>query len=229
MLKRTIFLLLILPFMLLACSTSDDAAQTENNEVIEAENESAVQEQDEPEVEESETADSVATVYAVDTAASTLTWTGSKPIGDSHSGTIDLASGELAVQDGELVNGDFVIDMTTIAEENNTTRLEGHLASDDFFGVATYPEAMLNIVTVEETADGMYDVTADLTIKEITNQITFPVEAAIEGGTLTGSAEITFDRSLWDVRYGSGSFFDNLGDDLINDEIEMVIEIVANS
>lgn len=167
------------------------------------------------------------TAYLVDTSASTLTWRGAKPIGDFHTGTLQISEGALVGNGDSFVSGTFTIDMTTLAESENTTQLENHLKSDDFFGVASYPTASLEIVSATAT-DGGYDVTANLTIKATTNEITFPAVVTIADGTVNASAEITFDRSQWDVRYGSGSFFSDLGNDLINDEIELSVEIVAN-
>ncbi len=168
------------------------------------------------------------TVFVVDPAASVLTWTGSKPIGDSHTGTIDLIDGQLVANGETFVSGGFNIDMTTIDDEDGNGRLEGHLKSDDFFGVETFPTASVEIISATPVDAGTFDVVANLTIKEITNEITFPVSVEIVDGALTGTASIEFDRSLWDVRYGSGSFFSDLGNDLIDDMISLEVVLVAN-
>lgn len=168
------------------------------------------------------------TLYIVDNAASSITWTGSKPIGDSHTGTINLNAGTLVGNGDAFVHGRFTIDMTTITDSENSARLENHLRSEDFFNVVTHPIATLEIISATPT-NGGYEITANLTIKEITNEITFPATVTIADGTINASADITFDRSKWDVRYGSGAFFSDLGDDLINDEIELQVVIVAKS
>lgn len=173
-------------------------------------------------------------MYTIDTAASTLIWTGSKPIGSSEAGTIDISEGQMTVMDNQLVSGSFVIDMTTITPTDLSgdmaNRLAGHLNSDDFFGVETYPTSSLTLKSAEPTdVDNQYLVTADLTVKEITEEITFITDVTVEEGTLTATADIVFDRANFDVRFGSGSFFENLGDDLINDDIEMAVTLVAMS
>ena len=241
-------LLLVFPILLFACSptvvevtntpvpTAPTLAPEPTAEPVEVEAgadetvvEAAVSEEvaasEEPaDTDEEEVAQSAAT-FTVDPALSTLTWTGAKAVGSSHTGTIDLNDGELIVEGDTLLSGMFTIDMTTIHE--GSVRLESHLKSDDFFGVDTYPTATLDIL--ETTADSAetYTVRANLTIKDITNEITFPATATIDGNTLTANADVTFDRSLWNVQYGSGSFFNDLGNDLINDDIDMVIELVA--
>ena len=180
-------------------------------------------------VEEEAAEEAVASdvVYVVSGADSTVSWTGAKAVGNSHSGTVDISDGSLVVQDGALVSGSFVMDMTTIS--SSPGRLVDHLKADDFFGVATFPTASLSIVSVESLGGDQYAVTADLTIKEITNPIEFTATASVDGGTLTATADMVFDRSLFDVQYGSGAFFSGLGDDLINDEVEMSVEISASS
>jgi len=167
-------------------------------------------------------------VYTIDAAASTVDWFGAKAVGSSHTGTVDIADGEMTVASDQLVAGSFTIDMTTI-HTDDSARLLGHLKSDDFFGIETYPTASLVLKSAEPTdTEGQYEVVADLTIKENTNEITFMADVAVEDGSITANADIVFDRSLFDVRFGSGSFFDDLGDDLINDEVEMTVAIVAN-
>lgn len=169
--------------------------------------------------------------HAVDAAKSTVTWKGEKVTGE-HVGNIDLKSGDLEIKDGELVGGEFVIDMTSIESMDLTGeykgKLEGHLKSDDFFGVATYPIASLKITEVKATdKKGNYDVTADLTIKNITKPITFTTTLINTEGLIYANSNIIIDRSEYDVKYGSGSFFDNLGDQTIYDDFTLTVNLVA--
>lgn len=167
----------------------------------------------------------------VNTEASTITWTGTKVVGKSHTGTLQLKSGSLDITKGELKGGSFVIDMTTLTDTDLEgewkDKLEGHLKSDDFFGVATYPTASFAITSVKSTGDNTYDVTGDLTIKGKTESISFPATISEKGKGYEAIANVTFDRSKFDVRYGSGSFFDNLGDNAINDDIQLEVSLVT--
>lgn len=134
----------------------------------------------------------------------------------------------------QFVDGTITIDMTTIATTSQSggmaEQLVGHLSSDDFFGVETYPTSILVIKSAEPTdVDNQYLVKADLTIKETTGEIEFTTDVTVGDGTLTATADIVFDRAEFNVQYGSGSFFDNLGDKLINDEVEMTVTLVANN
>ena len=139
-----------------------------------------------------------------------------------------MAEGSLTLSGGELVAGSFVLDMTSIASTDGAPgRLVEHLNSDDFFGTATFPTASLVIVSAESLGDGNYAVVGDLTIKGITNPIEFTASASESDGVVNATADIVFDRSLYDVQFGSGTFFSDLGDDLISDEIEIAVELVA--
>ena len=75
-----------------------------------------------------------------------------------------------------------------------------------------------------EKSDNSYEVQGVLTIKDISHPITFDVE--VDGNTL--NANLTFDRSLYDVRFRSGSFFENLGDKLIVDDIDLEVTLELN-
>lgn len=173
-----------------------------------------------------------AVTYTVDTEASTLEWYGERPVGGSENGVVQIAEGRLTFMGDALVDGLMVIDMTTIEPTSKTGdmlgRLTGHLKSDDFFAVETYPTSTLVIKSAEPTAvENQYMVTGDLTIKETTDEIQFTTDVVVGDGTLTATAEIVVDRSIYNVQYGSGSFFDNLGDDLISDEMQMTVSLVA--
>lgn len=161
----------------------------------------------------------------LNTEESTISWVGKKVTGQ-HNGTIGIKSGELVMDGEKLKGGSFVIDMTTIAVTDlkagqGKEKLEGHLNSDDFFGVKTYPEAMIKISKVMGLGKGQYKVLADITIKGKTQEISF--DAMVNEGRAT--AEITIDRSKFDVKYGSGSFFDNLGDNLIYDDFMLTVNL----
>lgn len=172
--------------------------------------------------------------YVVDTAASSIAWRGEKPLKYDHVGTVNIAEGQMTFAGDQLTGSSFTIDMTSIVDEDLSGKdkadLEGHLKSDDFFGVETHPTATFVIKSAEPTGtDGQYNAVADLTIKGITNEITFVTDVTVADGTLNGTADIVVDRSQFDVRFGSGSFFDDLGDKLISDEIELTVTLVANS
>jgi len=172
------------------------------------------------------------TNMTVDITESTVTWKGYKVTG-SHEGTIALKSGELTYDtDGGLTGGSIVIDMTTIActdlKAGGAAKLEGHLKSDDFFGVANYPEANLTITNVAaKGTPGDYKITADLTIKETTKPVKFYANIADKDGKRVATADLKIDRTEYDVRYGSGSFFDNLGDKTIYDEFDISVQLVS--
>lgn len=167
------------------------------------------------------------TTYLVETAVSTIGWLGEKIVGDAQSGNIDLLEGVLIVEEGALVSGTIVIDMTTIASDSD--RLVTHLQSDDFFSVDTYPTATIELLSAEPLGDDVYAVTGDLTIKGISNPIEFVVQAVEEDGIITATSDIVFDRTLYDVVYKSGSLFSGLGDGAIKDDVQITVALVASS
>ena len=160
----------------------------------------------------------------VDIEKSTVTWKAYKVTG-SHTGTVTLSSGALTFKDGTLNGGSFDVDMTSLVctdlEGEYKGKLEGHLKSDDFFSVANHPTANIVFTSVEATGKNSYEVTGDLTIKGITKPITF--DLSVYGSKATANLKV--DRAQYDVRYGSGSFFENLGDKTIYDEFDLVVDL----
>ena len=170
-----------------------------------------------------------ATTFKVDTQKSIVLWNGKKVTGE-HSGTIKLAGGELSLSGTNLTQGSFTIDMTTITSTDGAgARLEGHLKADDFFGVEKFPTANFVITKVIPAASGKLTVSGNLTIKGITKALSFPATLAVKGTSLTAVAKgVKVDRTKYDIRYGSKSFFDSIGDKAIDDEFTLDITLVAS-
>ena len=118
-----------------------------------------------------------------------------------------------------------MVDMSSIIctdlEGEYKQKLEGHLKSDDFFSVASHETSKLVFTDVKSTGKNSYEVTGDLTIKGITKPVTFDV--SVYGSKATATLKI--DRAEYNVRYGSGSFFDDLGDKTIYDEFDLVVDL----
>lgn len=172
------------------------------------------------------------TTYKVNTTDSNIQWKGYKVTGE-HYGVINVQSGNLTFEDGVLKGGDFKINMTTIKvldmQGEYAGKLEGHLKSADFFGVEKFPTASFVITSVvPRGTPGDYKIVGNLTIKESTEEIKFMANVTEAEGKVTASANVQVDRSDYDVRYGSGSFFDGLGDKTIHDEFDLTIKLVAS-
>jgi len=153
----------------------------------------------------------------------TITWTGKKITG-SHSGTVNLQEGTLIMEGNNLTGGSFTVDMTSLVTTDELgggkAKLEGHLKSDDFFGVANFPTATFTITNVTKSGNG-YSVVGDITIKGITQSI--KVYMAMEGNT--ASTTLSIDRTKHGIKYGSSSFFDNLKDKAINDKFDLAVTL----
>ncbi len=166
-------------------------------------------------------------IYSIETTQSQITWTGREVSTSSHYGTLDFVSGNFEISSGAIVNGEFIVDMTSINNQDmqgdSKARLEGHLKSDDFFSVESYPTAAISINSSELISDGKWNVSADLSIKGFTHPVNFEMISSEDGW----SANLVFDRSKYDVRFRSGSFFENLGDKLIYDDIELSINLTT--
>ncbi|MCX2586385.1 MULTISPECIES: YceI family protein [unclassified Pedobacter] len=165
--------------------------------------------------------------YTVDPAKSTITWVGKKVTG-SHNGTIALQSGTLNVDGKKVTGGTFTIDMNSIKDADGSAKLEGHLKADDFFGTAKFPTSTFVITKVAGSGAAL-TVTGNLTIKGITKPVTFPATVAVNAdGTVSALAgKILVDRTKYDIRYGSKSFFDSIGDKAIDDNFEIGVKLVA--
>ncbi len=173
----------------------------------------------------------VATSYNVDTNSSVIVWTGYKVTG-KHTGTVKIKNGTLSTDNGVLTGGSFEVDITSITctdmEGEYAGKLVGHLKSDDFLGAATYPTASFVITkAIPQDSKGNYKIMGNLTIKGITKEVKFFANVAEANGVVNAAGKITIDRSEFNMRYGSGSFFDGLGDKTIYDEFDLQVTLVA--
>jgi polyisoprenoid-binding protein YceI len=171
--------------------------------------------------------------YVVDKKESVVTWKGFMQFvpKNAHNGYIDISKGELMIEEGQLVGGTFEVDMNTISDERHQSDndLVDHLKSVDFFDAEKFPVSTFTITRVATEKKKNTEVTGDLTIKGITREVTFPAAIEVNAGIVNASARMIIDRSKWDVRYGSGTFFSNFADETISDEIEFNIKIVAKN
>jgi polyisoprenoid-binding protein YceI len=167
------------------------------------------------------------TKLTADTAKTKLVWVGEKVTGQ-HTGTIKLQSGWLNWNDNKIVSGEFDINMASIKDAENNTRLEGHMKSDDFFGVEKFPVAKLVITGSTPFDKGNAIVSGNLTIKGVTNPIEFKAATQKKDDATWFFANIVVDRTKYNIRYGSGSFFDNLGDKTIYDDFNLKVNLPLN-
>ncbi len=160
---------------------------------------------------------------------SKVEWTARKVTG-KHTGTVAIKSGKVAMNDGIMTGASITMDMTSIAvtemNDPSKSKLEGHLRSDDFFAVDKFPTATLKTTSVVALDEGDYQITADLTIRGITHPITFDATVIPDGKVYRAMAHLVVDRTLYDVKYGSGKFFDDLGDSTIYDEFDLNVSLV---
>ncbi len=172
------------------------------------------------------------TKFEIVSAQSSINWTGKKVTG-AHNGTIAIKSGTLTLNDGKLSNGNFIIDTTSIVildvtDPATNAQFAGHLFSEDFFATDQFPEATFMITAVDQTNEDNTVITGDLTIKGITHAVIFAADVVANGNTLTASGKIFIDRTKYNMKFRSGNFFTNLGDNLIYNEFELDVKLTAS-
>lgn len=160
----------------------------------------------------------------IKTEKSAVVWKAYNVTG-SEQGTINIKSGSLSFDEGKLISGDFMIDVSTINVTSLTGeykgKLEGHLKSGDFFGVEKNPTSSLTFNKVKATGKNSYKVRADLTIKGKTESIAF--DLSVYGNK--ANATLKIDRTKYGIKYGSSSFFDDLKDKAIYDEFDLIVDL----
>lgn len=160
----------------------------------------------------------------VDAAKSSINWLGKKVTGQ-HNGVVNLKEGNLVFSGKKVTGGNFVVDMTSLTatdlQGEYQGKLNGHLKADDFFGTEKFPTAKLVFKKVVAKSANVFTVTGDLTIKGITKPITFDLATTANSAT----TKFMVDRTKYDIKYGSGTFFTSIGDKAIADEFELDVTL----
>ena len=171
----------------------------------------------------------------LDLNQSSVTWLGKKVTGQ-HTGTVKISDGNIYLKDNKLVGGTVKVDIRTLedsdlaSDPDSKKKLETHLKSDDFFNAEKYPFTTFVINSVEESKDPAkpkYIVKGDLTIRDVTKGVSFPANIDINGNNVTAEINADIDRTDFGLKYGSGKFFESLGDKAISDMFNIKIKIVA--
>jgi polyisoprenoid-binding protein YceI len=167
----------------------------------------------------------IAQTKKIDVSKSIIQWQGKKITGE-HVGTINFKDGFLVFKDKKLTGGSFTADMKSLSNTDQTgtskTKLETHLRSEDFFSIEKFPTSTLVIKSIASKAPNTYLINADLTIKGITNTIQF--DLVTTGNKAT--AQLKIDRTKYEIKYGSGSYFDDLGDKTIYDDFDLNVLLI---
>lgn len=172
--------------------------------------------------------------YVVDTEKSVIYWVGRKTF-SKHTGTINIEKGVLKTNGRQIVEGEFLIDMESIQNKDiedpeMKKKLMIQLRSKSFFDIANFPVATFKLLSAIKMEDeSQYLISGNLEIKGIVKKINFPAEITIAPQQILAKANFTIDRKMWNIQFGSGNFFDNLGDTMINDDIELTLNIWAKS
>jgi polyisoprenoid-binding protein YceI len=171
--------------------------------------------------------------YVIDTKASVVTWKGSMLLESAEEsiGYVYISKGELMIEKGQLVGGTVEIDMNTIEYKDKTNKNTPvkHLKSPDFFDVEKFPISTITITKVASVSGKTIKITGNLTIKGVTRPVTFPAKMEVKDGILKANGKLIIDRTDWGIRYRSGKFYDIVADEIVSDDIEFYMNIVAKN
>ena len=170
--------------------------------------------------------------YIIKSGSSSVLWECRWLGGNKHDGDIKLEKGSVTIKDGNDITGKFVVDMNTIdcfdiKNIGTKNKLIGHLKSDAFFDVENQPKASLEIHSSENIGDNNFLFNGDFTIKGITNPIQMKgLVQEIDSG-YNADIKLVFDRSKYNIRHRSASFFNDLGDRIISDDVFLKVNIIV--
>ena len=174
----------------------------------------------------------------VDLDNTQINWVGRKVTGE-HTGTVKLSIGWILIENDTLKSGLLVFDMNSITNTDIESpkwklKLENHLKNEDFFAVDSFSQATLKITGSQALSNGdsvnNLQIMADLTIRGITEEISFPIALHPSGRTFSAKGNVDIDRTVYGIQYKSSKFFPDIGDKLIDDffSVQFILKTNAN-
>lgn len=182
------------------------------------------------EVGTEEQTEAIEGIYTIDPSKSSVNWVG-RAKGKKHFGTIKVSNGQINFSQGDFGDSFVTVDMTSIKNDDlevpMNDKLVAHLKSDDFFSVANYPESEMRIKKIEKKNGKKYQVTADLKIKDVTNEVVFDANIEEQNGSVIFDARFDIDRTDWGVEFGVDNFSDRLKEIITDDVISFDVTFVG--
>ena len=168
-----------------------------------------------------------------------INWVGRKITGE-HTGTVNLSKGWVIVENDTLKSGLLVFDMNSIINTDIESpewklKLENHLKNEDFFAVDSFSQATLKISGSQTLFDtnsvNNLQILADLIIRGITADISFPIVLQTSGGIFSATGNVDIDRTVYGIQYKSVKYFPNVGDKLIDDffSVQFILKTKTNA
>ena len=133
---------------------------------------------------------------------------------------------ELDEHDPTRSKGEFRV--ATASIDTNFGARDAHLRSPDFFDVERFPSITFTSTDIKAVGDDRYEVTGDLTIRDVTKPVTLDIEYAGQatspwGTTSAGfSAQTKISRKEWGLNWNVAL---ETGGWLVSDEIKINIEL----
>lgn len=169
--------------------------------------------------------------YHANKEASTIAWSGKKTAMAPHTGKVSLDFADLMIEKNQPAGGSITINMQSITTDENIVLLEEHLKNDDFFAVQTYPISTFTITSITPTSlepTRNYLATGTMKIRDIEKELSFPINIEQVETDIHITGTIVIDRTDFDIRYNSSSFFENLGDKLIENNFTLTLDLIFN-
>ncbi len=216
--KKVIISVFMLSAVLAACS--DNGSQTEAKEAVAVE------------VTKTETTQSYANVAD----GSHVDWRAAHLGGvQPRFGKMMFKSAELSTTDNALTNATVIMDMNNFSvdsfeDEESAAKLSGHLKSDDFFKVKTYPTSTFEMTSMEAaTGDYNSKVTGNLTILGETKSISFNANVNVSDASVSVKSEdFVVNRTDWGLTYNVEGTEGVPADYLISNDIGFTIDVTVN-
>lgn len=171
------------------------------------------------------------TKFNLDTAHSTIDFSVKHMMVSKVKGAFTNFTADLEGNTEDLTGATISFDIDVKSINSNNVDRDNHLRSGDFFDTETYPSIKFVATDIKKKDDGEYDVTGDLTIKDVTKPVTFDVEYGGKGTNPWGQEVVAFSAESKVNRKEFGLTWNQAletGGVLVGEDIKITVELELN-
>ena len=176
------------------------------------------------------TTQSLTGTYVIDPAHSRFGFVARHAMVTKVRGSFHDFTGTLRLDETDPTSGSGELNIVATSIDTGNEQRDGHLRSNDFFDMETYPELTYRSTGIEALGDDKYKVTGDLTIKDVTKSVTLDVEytgAAVDpyANVRIGlEGRTVVNRKDWGVNWNAPL---EAGGVLVGEKVTLEIDISA--
>jgi polyisoprenoid-binding protein YceI len=168
--------------------------------------------------------------YALDVAHSRIGFVARHAMVTKVRGSFNDFEGTTTIDGANPENSTVAVTLKVDSIDTRNAQRDGHLRTNDFLEVEKFPTITFTSTAIKHEGGNDFEVTGDLTIKDVTKSITFPLEFQGAAKDPFGNDRIGFEGSVvinrkdWGITWNAAL---ETGGVLVSEKVTLEFELSA--